>query len=301
MTLYEPPTLIPTRQQLQSTIAELDQAIYNHEQWYKSLLRVLISRVPADPADLMPDAHRRCRFGQWYENVPTAFLRQHPAFLSLEHAHQKMHDCARTLLQLVSSGTPIPASSLDLFENSLDKMRLEIHALRHEFTELAQNQDPLTGAQTRLGLLSWLREQHCLVQRGAQTCALALLDLDHFKEINDRYGHAAGDKVLIVTVQCLQALLRPYDKIYRYGGEEFLICMPGTTLDVAVGVAERLRDAIATQRIHSDGSDHYLQVTASFGVAMLDSARSAEESIDHVDKAMYEAKRAGRNCIVAET
>ncbi|WP_461481967.1 diguanylate cyclase [Porticoccus sp.] len=296
--MYEPPFATPTRQQLQSTIAELDQAIYNHEQWYKSLLRVLISHVPAETADLLPDAHRRCRFGQWYENVPSAFLRQHPAFLSLQHAHRNMHDCARNLLQLVANGSAIPPSSLDLFENTLDKMRLEIHALRHEFMERVQNQDPLTGALTRIGLLSWLREQHSLVQRGVQTCALVLLDLDHFKDINDRYGHPAGDRVLVSSVQCLQALLRPYDKIYRYGGEEFLICMPSTTLEEARCVAERLRDSIAAQRILCDGSDQMLQVTASFGVTMLDQSLAVEDAIDHVDKAMYEAKTAGRNCVV---
>jgi len=297
--LYEHPFTTPTRQQLQSTIAELDQAIYNHEQWYKNVLRALISHVPADAADLMPDAHRRCRFGHWYESVPAVFLRQHPAFLSLELAHKNMHDCARNLLELVANGTPIPPTSLDLFENALDKMRLEIHALHHEFTEIAQNLDPLTGALTRAGLLSWLREQHSLVQRGAQTCALTLLDLDHFKQINDRYGHAVGDRVLISTVQCLQTLLRPYEKIYRYGGEEFLICMPGTTLENACGVAERLRDTVAAQRIQSEASDHNLQVTASFGVTILDPSLSVEDSIERADKAMYEAKKTGRNCVVA--
>ncbi len=72
-----------TMQELQSAISELDQAIFSHEQWYKSLLRILISRVPANPVDLRPDAHQHCRFGQWYGNVSTVILRDHPAFISL--------------------------------------------------------------------------------------------------------------------------------------------------------------------------------------------------------------------------
>lgn len=289
-----------TNQQLQSVISQLDQALYNHEQWYKNLLRALIAHVPPEAPDLMPDAHRRCRFGQWYESLPVAFLHDHPAFISLGQAHEKMHSSARTLLQRTLDDLPISSSDLDQFNNVLDRMRLEIQALRHEFADRAQNRDPLTGARNRASLLSDLREQHGLVQRGVHSCTLAMLDLDHFKRINDEYGHTAGDAALTSTVQCLQALLRPYDRIYRYGGEEFLLCMPGTTLDEARGMAERMQAAIAAQSIQFDNAGHLLQVTASFGVAALAQSRSVEDSIDRADKAMYEAKTTGRNRVVAE-
>lgn len=289
-----------TNQQLQSVIAQLDQALYNHEQWYKNLLRVLISHVPPEAPDLLPDAHRLCRFGQWYESLPATLLQDHPTFTSLAQAHEKMHSNARTLLQRVSDDLPISSGDFDQFNNVLDRMRLEVQALRHEFADLAQNQDPLTGARNRASLLSDLREQHALAQRGVQSCALAMLDLDHFKRINDEYGHVAGDTVLVSTVRCLQTLLRPYDRIYRYGGEEFLLCMPSTTLDQAREVANRMRATIAAQRIPVDNAGHFLQVTASFGVVALAQSRSVEDSIDRADKAMYEAKTAGRNCVVVE-
>lgn len=289
-----------TTQELQSAIAELDQAIVSHEQWYKSLLRILISRVPAEPADLRPAAHQHCRFGQWYGNVSTTLLRDHPAFISLGDAHEKMHVYARTLLQLVSDNKPVTTGQLDQFENALDKMRLEIQSLRHELSEVIQSQDPLTGAQNRAGLLPWLREQQALSQRRGQQCALTMLDLDHFKQVNDQYGHLTGDKDLISTVQCLQTILRPYDRIYRYGGEEFLLCMPGTTPEEAREVAERMCHAVAAQRIQIEGSNKILQVTASLGVAMLDPSRSVEASIEAADTAMYRGKKSGRNCVVTE-
>lgn len=289
-----------TNQQLQSAIAQLDQALYNHEQWYKNLLRVLIAHVPPEAPDLMPDAHRRCRFGQWYESLPAAFLREHPTFASMGQAHEKMHSGARTLLQRVSDKLPISSDDLDKFNNVLDRMRLKVQALQHELADMAQNRDPLTGARNRASLLSDLREQHALAQREVQACALAMLDLDHFKRINDEYGHAAGDAALVSTVQCLQALLRPYDRIYRYGGEEFLLCMPSTTLDQAREVADRMRVAIAAQSIRLDNAGHVLQVTASFGVATLAPSRSVEDSIDRADKALYEAKAAGRNRVAVE-
>lgn len=290
-----------TRQQLHSAIAELDLALESHKQWYKGLLRILICHSRPKSEELMPNSHLYCGFGQWYDRVSTTLLRQHPSFVSLGQAHENMHSCARTLVQLTSEGITISTAQMDQFEHAQDSMWLEIQALRHEFAEIMQNQDPLTGAQSRAGLLPWLREQVALSQRRGQGCALAMLDLDHFKQVNDEYGHLAGDKVLISTVQCLQEILRPYDRIYRYGGEEFLLCMPGTTAAEAREVAERMCHSVAAQRIPFGDTDTRLQVTASLGVAMLAPNRPVEDSIECADQAMYEAKKAGRNCVMTET
>jgi len=289
-----------TQQQLHSAIAELDQALESHKQWYKGLLRILICHLPPKSEELMPSSHLYCGFGQWYDSVSTTLLRQHPSFLSLGQAHEKMHSCARTLVQLTSEGVTISTAQMDQFERAQDGIWLDIQALRHEFAKIMQNQDPLTGAQSRAGLLPWLREQLALSQRGEQDCVLAMLDLDHFKQVNDKYGHLAGDKVLISTVHCLQEILRPYDRIYRYGGEEFLLCMPNTTIEEARIVADRICQAVSAQRIPLGNDGETLQVTASLGVAMLDSSRSVEDAIDCADQAMYAAKKAGRNCVVTE-
>lgn len=282
-------------QQLQVAIVQLEQAIYNHEQWHKNLLRVLIARLPPDAPDLMPDAHHRCRFGQWYDSAAVAFLRSHPAFDALGQAHEQMHVSATRLLQRIAYELPVTANDLDQFNNVLDRLRLELQSLLGEFTEATRNRDPLTGARNRTCLLTDLREQLALVRRGAQQCALTMIDIDHFKEINDRYGHAAGDAVLTSTSQCLQAHVRPYDRLYRYGGEEFLLCMPNTTVDEAVEITERLCVVVAAQQVRSGDGRPGLQITASFGVAALDADRPVEESIDRADKAMYQAKTTGRN------
>ncbi len=284
-----------TSQQLQSAVAQLDQALYNHEQWYKSVLRVLVLHVPPDIADLRPDAHERCRFGQWYETLNSTFLNGHPAYISLGRAHEEMHNCARKLLQRVADELPVAASDFDQFDNVLDKMRLEFHALRQELVEMVQNRDSLTGARTRATLLSELREQHALARREVQATALVMMDLDHFKSVNDQYGHPAGDTVLVTLVSCLQGLIRPYDRIYRYGGEEFLISLPGMTVDQAYQAAERMRAAVEEEDILIDGGRQKLHVTASFGVTMLDPTVPVEDSIERADKALYAAKAAGRN------
>ena len=122
-----------------------------------------------------------------------------------------------------------------------------------------------------------------------------MIDLDHFKDVNDRYGHAMGDAVLRWIAQYLQANMRSYDRLYRCGGEEFLLCLPQTSVAVAVGLADSFRSGVAEQHIHDRTGDESIKITASFGVAALDATRPVEESIERADKAMYRAKTAGRN------
>ncbi len=290
-----------TNEQLQQVISQLDQAMYNHEQWYKNLLRLMVLQLPPEVADLEPDAHHHCRFGQWYESDQAASLMGNASFALLEEAHEKLHNSARVMLERIADDLAVHVGDWNQFDNDVDKFRLELSALHHEFSELAHNLDPLTEAQTRASLMLELTEYYALVKRGRIDCTLAMLDLDNFKRVNDTYGHAVGDTVLVATVKRLKSLLRPYDKIYRYGGEEFLICMPGISLKKACEVAERMRLALAEQRIPINGSDEKLQVTASFGIAMLNPLTSIEESINAADKALYDAKSSGRNCVVSVT
>lgn len=289
-----------SKQQLERIIGQLDQAISYHDVWYRHLMRVIVVRQAPDPADLKSDAHLSCRFGRWYHSSTADFLRENAAFLALGDAHEKMHHSARILLQLVEQSQPISLQQWEHFEADSQRMRLAFRALRREFSTTVQNQDPLTEAQTRASLVSELGEQLALVKRQRQTCAIAMLDLDHFKRVNDEHGHGAGDQVLVATVGCIKSLMRPYDRIYRYGGEEFLISMPGTSLDQAEEIANRVRLAIANQKIPLETPDHTIQISASIGLAMLEADRSVEDSLAEADKAMYAAKAKGRNCVEKE-
>jgi diguanylate cyclase (GGDEF)-like protein len=280
---------------LQGALAQLDQAIYNHEQWYRNLVRVLVARLPPDAADLRDDAHRRCRFGQWYESDDVGAVRELSAFSALGDAHRRMHEGATRLLRRVDDDLPISPEDLDRFNNLLDHMRLELESLRRDLTEAAQNRDPLTEARNRGSMLSDLREQHALTRRGLQECAVVMIDIDHFKKVNDNFGHGVGDRVLWSTAQCLQHNVRAYDRLYRYGGEEFVLCLPQTSLSVAVAMAERLRLAVGGLRILDTPDGTSVGVTASFGVAALDATVTVEEAIERADQAMYAAKKAGRD------
>lgn len=285
-----------TNHELQLGILELDHAIYLHDQWFRNLLKVLIAHVPAELADLCVDAHLHCSFGKWLAGDAARLFDDRDEYVALQKAHEVVHSEARKLLQLSVNGLVIPPAEWDFFERCRETMRLSVLSARDRFAEVASNRDPLTEIQTRRGLLTELRKQQALVERGRQACALAMVDLDHFKKVNDTYGHVAGDVVLVDVVQCVKAHLRPYDRIYRYGGEEFIVCMPDTTVEQAGEIMDRLRLSIA--RLDFEFAD--IQVTASFGVAALAGSMPVEDAIGPADRAMYEAKAAGRNRVVLQ-
>jgi diguanylate cyclase len=168
--------------------------------------------------------------------------------------------------------------------------------LEGELENVLYNHDSLTGAITRFGILPTLREQQGLIKRELQSCSIVMLDLDNFKDINDRLGHLAGDCVLTAVVHYLIEHLRPYDKIFRYGGEEFLLFMRHTEMTPCLDLVERLRSGLDSMSIDFDGKEP-IHITASFGVVLLDPDLPVETSIDRADKAMYAAKAAGRNCV----
>ena len=277
---------------MRAAVKALEQALYNHEQWSESLHATLICSLAADERDLAPDSHRRCRFGEWYYGEGIIAFGDHAGFQQIEGVHEQMHRYAAALLQASKAGQTIAPESYQHFIDAVRRMRLEIATLKRELEDALYNLDPLTGTPSRIGMLTKLREEQALVGRNLHVCTLAMMDIDHFKAVNDTHGHVVGDKVLIALARYAMDHLRPYDKVFRYGGEEFLLCLPDSDTASGFEVVERLREGIA-RLDHDHGAS--LRVTVSLGVALLDPKLSVEESIDRADKALYAAKRAGRN------
>jgi len=168
--------------------------------------------------------------------------------------------------------------------------------------ELAQrlhssaSQDALTGLPNRRHMLDQLRVQCLGMDRGENVFSLAILDVDHFKNINDRFGHDAGDQALIEVAHALRRSLRAEDVCARWGGEEFLLLWPGVGADEAMSFAEQIRRAVASLRV--PGAPDDLRMTVSLGVAQHGGQPDAAATIKQADLALYEAKRAGRNCVM---
>ncbi|MBS0290154.1 MAG: diguanylate cyclase [Proteobacteria bacterium] len=282
--------------ELKRILAQLDQGLHNHQQWHNDIIRTLICRLPGDKHDMDPEAHKECRFGQWYYGDTPHIIADHQGFVALGDSHQNMHQLATRLLAQATRMEKIAPHEYDHFANSVEQLRLEIYSLKSELENLLFNHDPLTGAINRINMPSILREQQELSKRQNEPCCLALIDFDWFKNINDNYSHQLGDLVLSSVAHFILEKLRRYDKLFRYGGEEFLICLPFTDLQEGKEVAERLRSEIAELPIKLKQNES-IKITVSVGLAMLDIDIPIETSIEYAVKAVNAAKEAGRNCI----
>jgi diguanylate cyclase (GGDEF)-like protein len=178
-------------------------------------------------------------------------------------------------------------------------LKNSIAALRARGENLAKalSTDALTGVASRRRVLETLRSTLDHSHRQAHWAGVILLDLDHFKQINDRHGHRTGDKVLEVAAARIRSSLRPVDTVGRYGGDEFLIILPGGEPATSLRIAERVRRSLSSDLVHGDGVT--VRVTASQGVVVSDGSEKPVAVIERADEALYTAKRAGRDQIVS--
>ncbi len=155
--------------------------------------------------------------------------------------------------------------------------------------------DGLTGLYNRRWIDEALPRFVTRYGRGGQALSVLIVDIDHFKKVNDTYGHPAGDQVIVGVAQCMRNKLRPTDLVARYGGEEFLIILPDTDRDQAKLVGDRVRTAIEEMVLAVEGSPELKQVTISLGGARLEGTQTMADLVAAADRMLYESKHAGRN------
>jgi len=170
--------------------------------------------------------------------------------------------------------------------------------LERRIMEMA-NTDPLTGLLNRRAFMERIDQEMSRAQREKKPFSLILADIDHFKSVNDKYGHQIGDLVLQRFVGQLTTSTRPYDFLGRYGGEEFVACLPGADGLQAGSVAERMRRQIEDMESILRDDSRSIRITASFGIAShsIESERNVDLLIKRADDALYLAKDKGRNCV----
>ena len=209
-------------------------------------------------------------------------LRKNGEVIDIECHSSVMHDGERLLL-------------ISLIMDISERTRAEraVQVLQEELRELSTH-DALTGLYNRRYLEESFRRELLLAERAGHPVSVIMGDLDHFKAVNDRGGHLAGDEVLRVFGNLMKHNARASDIICRYGGEEFLLVLPGMTQEGALERAEQLRRAMVATRFSYGASQ--IMVTASFGIAVFPShGRTTDELIAAADTALYSAKAAGRN------
>jgi diguanylate cyclase (GGDEF)-like protein len=177
-------------------------------------------------------------------------------------------------------------------------IRVQEVEILHEAMRVQAHHDGLTGLYNRRYLVDALERETARAKRSGNPLSFVLLDIDHFKDVNDRYGHPAGDEVLVQLARLLTSNARGSDIICRYGGEEFLLVLPDTSLDLAVKFADVLRSKC--EAFGFKAADSAIHITLSFGVATLPDHGSAwEEVVARSDVALYQSKGNGRNRVTA--
>jgi diguanylate cyclase (GGDEF)-like protein len=158
--------------------------------------------------------------------------------------------------------------------------------------------DELTGVTNRRHFMAAIERENARSIRKQSSFSVMIVDIDHFKSINDRFGHEAGDRVLSAIARRIAPCMRQADILSRYGGDEFIILLPETGQDGAIEAAERVRRVIAGTAVEQDGQNIYVSV--SIGLATHGPLHSGDwpQSVKQADRALYRAKAAGRNCIV---
>lgn len=170
----------------------------------------------------------------------------------------------------------------------------ELEAALREARDIASH-DPLTGVLNRRGLQEVFAREKARARRNQQPLAIALIDLDDFKCINDRHGHALGDAALIHLTRVIVQTLRPTDVCSRLGGEEFVLIMPGSELASARKALARLQEALAAQAVPGT----VVQLSFSAGVAAVAEGEALEEVLERADRGVYQAKLAGKRRVIS--
>lgn len=281
--------------QTDTLISELDAAVEAHMDWSRRILRCAVLRTAPGDDVLEPMAHTLCRFGRWFSLNREHFDGLDPhAAQRVDAVHQTMHDAIRSICTQVMSGNTGQSADLDAYELSQTELLGLLARLKTLIISEAVRHDPLTGLPLRYGLKHDFSLIQKDVQRNRNQLYLAMIDVDHFKRINDQYGHPVGDRVLHHLAEVMKRSLRGNEPLYRFGGEEFLWLMQCHSDMEAEQSASRLLAAIRGISIAiPDGVS--LTLTITLGLARVGEEEDLSSAIKRADAALYEGKNAGRD------
>ena len=226
-----------------------------------------------------------------------AVIRQQPAFLGLPIVFLSAETDRNVQLEAMRLGgddfltKPIKPSEL--------VASVSIRAERYRLISSRMSQDSLTGLLNHRRLMEGLHDEMARAKRHGDKVSFVMLDIDHFKQVNDNYGHAAGDRVIKSLARLMKQRLRSTDIVGRYGGEEFAIVLPKTSAEEVVPVVEEIRSHFAALEHHS--GEQRFTVTLSGGIATFPPTASTGELREAADQMLYQAKREGRNRIIITT
>ncbi len=277
-------------------ILSIEHGLTEHSKCLKGWHRSLLCGLPISDVYLLKDGYLKCGFGKWYRDQTSTYLGSDEGFLLVNKAHRELHDIARVLALKSKLDDTITKEDYDVLSEKEQELTMLLRKLKDKLHEGMSKIDFLTGIPTRQPFFHTLSKELARAIRNGEPCVIGLIDLDNLKDVNDRYGHLSGDKVLKDAAQYLIRNLRKYDAICRYGGDEFLISIPQTTPATAREIITRLQMGLSSLPVTLDGGI-VVNITASAGVTVMAIDQSIDELIARADRALYTAKRKGKNQI----
>lgn len=284
-------------------------------QWFKSSLGVEIHEAPLDQSvcryairqpgvfivpDLAQDP-RFAHFGIVRQENPLRFYAGAPLITPdgyalgtlcvLDHRPRQLTQRVQELLSALARQV-VRLLELKHANDQQAQMLMELEDARRRMAVLAHT-DVLTGLANRRSFTERLQQELALLQRGGEPACLLMMDIDHFKRVNDAHGHHVGDQALQVFAAVCREVFRAADGVGRWGGEEFLALLPATRPDQARAVAQRLHEELARRTV--PGTEPPLVLTVSVGLGTLDAHQPLDDTLRALDEALYTAKREGRN------
>lgn len=235
-------------------------------------------------------------FGLWFRHRASILFDEAPEFPRIQAAMNEIDRNILPLARTVSAGDMPQLAAR--FQKEVDEVKFLLGEMFQQIAGVDQGTDPLTRTLNRRFLSTVLSREIVTASAAQSFFSICMIDVDHFKDINDRFGHPAGDAVLKQIAGRIQDNIRPSDFIFRYGGEEFLVLLVEAEEHEAMQVAERIRSAVEATPVDVQGAQE-LTVTVSIGVATYDGHPDYQTLVERADRALYQAKRLGRNQVVA--
>lgn len=290
----------------------LDLLLAGEESLTADTNNTLYERFCATPLEAVPlrliAEHLETEVSTVMTCVSDAGSTAHAYTSSLKDATETMESVGNSadlqgLLSRMLTQTRAMVQKSDTVERQLRDSWAEISRLREQLDGARREAmtDSLTSIANRKMFDYVLRDAAMAAMENDEPLSLLFLDIDKFKDFNDKHGHATGDQVLKLLASVLRDLTKGQDTPARYGGEEFAVILPCTSLDNAVKVADNIRQRIASKRIiHRKTGEALTKITVSIGVSQFAFGESVKDFVERADEALYKAKRVGRNCVIRE-
>ncbi len=285
------------RMELESLTDALEVAVTTHLNWLSNVNKALVCN-DVGTLHLCPegDSYKCCQFGRWYYSVTNTILTEDTIFKKLGRLHKDMHIKVYQLIKKLVSTDKITLEYYQQFIDLQGDFFEVLTLLSKDSAESLGNVDFLTGLPNRRAFHKMLLMEDNRIKRSNITSSIAIADIDYFKKVNDSYGHDAGDKVLAQVANIFRSSIREHDTVSRFGGEEFIFCLPEINSFEAYHVIERTRLRIEKQVFDVDADD-VVRVTCSFGISQFNRSVSPAEALSYADASLYKAKESGRNRI----